>query len=82
MKILMMILLGVSLAFTAVDINTATKKELITLHGIASKKADTILAYRDTKCFKSINEIVNVKGIGPKTLAKNKANLTASTCKK
>ncbi|MFT5660637.1 MAG: competence protein ComEA [Sulfurimonas sp.] len=82
MKILTMMLLGMSLLFGAVDINTATKKELTGLNGIGSTKADMILSYRDIKCFKNIDELTNVKGIGKKTVLKNKDNLTASACKK
>ncbi len=79
MKILTMILLGVTLMFGAVDINTADKKELITLSGIGAKKADAILEYRKVKCFENIKELAKVKGIGNKTVEKN--NLTASECK-
>ena len=82
MKILAMILVSVTLMFGSVDINTADKKELITLHGVGAKKADMILSYRDIKCFKNVAELVNVKGIGKKTILKNKKNLTASACKK
>ena len=82
MKILTMVLLGCSLVFGAVDINTANKKELINLSGVGSKKADAILAYRDTHCFKNIDELVNVKGIGKKIILKNKDDLTVSACGK
>ena len=82
MKILVIILLTVTLMFGSVDINTAGKKELTSLSGIGVKKADMILSYRDTKCFKSIDELTNVKGIGKKTLLKNRDNLTASECKR
>lgn len=81
MKILTMILLGATLMFGAVDINTASKEELSGLSGIGAKKAETIIAFRDSKCFKNIDELENVKGIGKKTVEKNRANLTASKCK-
>ncbi|MCD4668190.1 MAG: helix-hairpin-helix domain-containing protein [Sulfurimonas sp.] len=82
MKILTMILLGVTLMFGAVDINTAGKKELVGLSGIGAKKADAIIEYRDANCFKSIDELAKVKGIGKKTVEKNRDNLTAGACKK
>jgi len=81
MKILAMIVLGVSLLVGAVDINTANQKELSSLNGIGTKKADAIIAYRSTNCFDNIDELINVKGIGTKTVEKNKDNLTASECK-
>lgn len=54
MKILTIVLLAISLMFGAVDINSASKKELSGLNGIGAKKADTIISYRETHCFKSI----------------------------
>lgn len=81
MKFFVMMMVGLSLVFGAVDINTADKKELSTLNGIGASKADAIIAYRATECFKSIDELVKVKGIGKKTVEKNSANLTASECK-
>ena len=81
MRFFTMILLGFSLMFGAVDINTADKKELTTLKGIGSSKADAIIAYRTVDCFKSIDELVKVRGIGKKTVKKNADNLKVSKCK-
>ena len=81
MKILAMVLLGVSLVFGAVDINSASEKELSALHGVGAKKAQAIIAHRDASCFKNIDELAKVKGIGAKTVEKNRENLTASECK-
>jgi len=82
MKILAILVLGFSLMFGAVDINNASVKELSTLIGIGSKKAELIVAYRKAHCFKNVDEIVKVKGIGKKFLQKNRENLKAGTCKK
>ena len=82
MKILAMLVLGFSFMFGAVDINSASKSELMGLKGVGAKKADTILAYREAHCFKSVGELENVKGIGPKFILKNKMNLEVGTCKK
>ena len=81
MKILAMCLLGVSLLFGAVDINTANQDELSSLNGIGAKKAEAIIKYRSSNCFNSVEELSNVKGIGSKTVEKNRDNLTASKCK-
>ena len=67
MKILTMIFLGVTLLFGAVDINTADVKELSGLNGVGAKKADAIIVYRTANCFKSIDELTKVKGIGKKS---------------
>lgn len=47
MKIFVMILLGISLAFCAVDINHASKQELTSIKGIGNKKASSIILYRE-----------------------------------
>ena len=77
------VLVGVvaSALFATVDINTATKDELVSLKGVGAKKADAILQIRKESCFKSIEELTKVKGIGKKFIEKHKAELTASKCK-
>ena len=82
MKFLVILALGMSLLFGAVDINTASEKELSALSGIGAKKAVDIVEYRKGKCFSSVDELEKVKGIGKKTVEKNRSNLTASKCKK
>jgi len=82
LKILGLLLVAFSLAFSAVDINIASVKEHSSLKGIGAKKAEAIVAYRKAHCFKSIDEIVKVKGIGKKFLEKNRKNLRAGACKK
>jgi competence protein ComEA len=79
---LLLLLAVFSLSFLgAVDINTAGKKELTSLNGIGAKKAEAIIAYRDNNCFKSVDELTKVKGIGKKIIDKNTDNLEASACK-
>ncbi len=82
MKILGLLLVAFSLVFGSVDINSAGVKELSALHGVGAKKAEAIVAYRKTHCFKNVDEIVKVKGIGAKFLKKNRANMKAGACKK
>ena len=67
-----------SLAATAaVNLNTATKDELVALPGIGPAKAQAILDYRSKNgAFKSIEELKDVKGIGAKRYEKIKAELT------
>jgi comEA protein len=60
-----------------VNINSATENELITLPGIGPSKARAIAEYRRQHGgFKSVDELQEVKGIGPATLEKLKAHLT------
>jgi competence protein ComEA len=83
MKLLTILLLSITFLFSSVDINNATAKEFTTLKGVGAKKANTIIEYRTSiKCFKSIDELTKVKGIGKSTISKNKDNLILGKCKK
>jgi len=60
-----------------VNINKATAKELQHIEGIGSVTAARIVAYRDEHgLFNSVDDLLGVKGIGKKTLAKVKDELT------
>lgn len=49
-----------------ININTATKEELITLPGIGEVTANKIIEYRENNRFETTEDIQNVSGIGPK----------------
>lgn len=49
-----------------ININTATKEELMTIPRIGESKADIIIEYRNNKKFENIDEIKNISGIGDK----------------
>jgi competence protein ComEA len=76
-KILTALLLFFSLLFGAVNINRANAAQLQTLNGIGPTKAQEILKYRKAHGnFNTVDELVNVKGIGPKTLIKLKPHVS------
>ncbi|QSX06966.1 helix-hairpin-helix domain-containing protein [Sedimentibacter sp. zth1] len=52
-----------------IDINIASKEKLMTLNGIGQSYADRIIEYRNKHKFNSIEEIMNVSGIGEKRFA-------------
>ena len=56
-----------------VNINTATIEELVQLNKIGQKYAERIVAYREKNGpFEQPEDIVKVKGIGPKVFELNK----------
>lgn len=60
-----------------IRLNSATVGELQQLNGVGEKKAQAILDYRQQNGkFKTVDELQNVKGIGPKLLEKNKDRLS------
>jgi competence protein ComEA len=69
----------VSVAFAAVNLNSATKEELDAVKGIGPVKAQAIVDYRQKNgSFKSVDDLKNVKGFGEKSVAKIKADLSVS----
>jgi len=84
MKILLIIGLLTTLLFSAVDINNATAKELMSLKGVGAKKAKKILKYRKKHCFKNVKELKKVKGINKKKakkiIKKNKGKISVGSC--
>ena len=60
-----------------ININTASKEELMTLPGIGESKAKEIISYRETNgSFQSIEDIKNVTGIGESIFAKIQEAIT------
>lgn len=65
---------SVTFAWQAVNVNTADADTIASsLKGVGAKKAAAIVAYREEHgSFKTADELVNVKGIGAKTVEKNR----------
>lgn len=63
-------------ANTWININTASVAQLTQLTGVGVKTAEQIVLYRQTMGrFNSIDDLLAVKGIGIKTLEKNRHRL-------
>jgi competence protein ComEA len=64
---------------TIINVNTASLAQLALLPGVGKKKAAAIMEYRTKNGnFKSVDDLVNVKGIGQKMLQKLKGQVKTS----
>lgn len=82
--------LGLALALVSpfalaapVDINTASAEQLATsLSGVGPAKAAAIVEYREQfGPFTSVDQLTEVKGIGPATIDKNRDQIQLETAK-
>ncbi len=82
-KLIILIFLGIPMTLLAVgeiDINTADKETLMTLSGVGESFAQKIITYRERNGgFKTVQELTNIRGIGPALVEKNRDILTAGT---
>lgn len=64
---------------TRININSASEEQLKTIKGIGPSTAKKIIAYRTSHGrFTSVDELLNVAGIGAKTLAKIRGSISVS----
>lgn len=81
-KLLLLLIFSFSFLFAAVNINTASKEELMSLKGIGESTAEAIIEYRKENKFIKIEDIKNVKGIGDKKFESIKEDIEVKDSKK
>ena len=83
LAVLLLTLSSLSFATDPVDINTADAATIAaTVKGVGEAKAAAIVAYRnDHGAFKSVDDLVLVKGIGEKTVEINRELMTVGQVK-
>ncbi|MBI5896299.1 MAG: helix-hairpin-helix domain-containing protein [Desulfobacterales bacterium] len=65
-----------------VNINTATREQLMSLKGVREAYADRIIEYRDKNGpFQAPEDLLKVKGIGDKTLETNQERIVVKETK-
>jgi len=80
-KIVLLLMLSISFVFASINLQTASKQELMSIKGIGPKKAQQIIKYRKTNKIKSADDLKNIKGFGAKLIANVKANKKVSKVK-
>ena len=63
----------------AMDLQTASKSELMEIKGVGEKKADAIIEYRKTNTIKSAEDLKNIKGFGDTIIDNVKNNVKAKS---
>ena len=79
-KILFFMVLTVSFLFSAVNLQTASKDELMCLKGIGEKKAMAIIKYRKSNKLKSADDLIEIKGFGKGIIASVKKGTKTVKC--
>lgn len=77
-KVVILLLLGVSFLFSAINLQTASKNELMSIKGIGQKKADQIMEYRKSNVIKSADDLKSIKGFGKGIISNVKAEKTVN----
>ncbi|HEY7883775.1 MAG TPA: ComEA family DNA-binding protein [Cellvibrionaceae bacterium] len=63
-------------AMAVINVNTADVVDLTQLKGIGEKKAEAIIAWREQNGpFESLEQLLEVRGIGQSTLAQNRERI-------
>ena len=81
-KLVSIALLVGGFLFASINLQTASKEELMGIKGIGEKKAEQIIEYRKTNKINSPEDLKNVKGIGDSIVNNVKNNVSATTEKK
>ncbi|MGR6874282.1 ComEA family DNA-binding protein [Pseudomonas sp. HK3] len=69
---------GIQAVAAQIDINSASEEELSQLTQVGPKKAQEIIRHREANGpFKTVDDLAQVKGIGIKTVEKNRSRLLA-----
>jgi len=68
-KILFLMALSVSFLFSAINLQTSSKDELMCIKGIGAKKADDIIKYRKSNKLKTADDLLGIKGFGKVVVA-------------
>ena len=63
-KLVVLLGLSASFLFAQINLQTASKEELMAIKGIGDKKAEQIIEYRKTNTISNPDDLKNIKGFG------------------
>ena len=63
-RLVALLMLCCSFLFAEINLQTASKEELMSVKGIGDKKADQIIEYRKTNTITKADDLKNIKGFG------------------
>ncbi len=69
-RFFVLIMLGASFLFGAINLQTASKEELMSINGIGEKKANAIMEYRKKTPITKPEDLKNIKGFGDAMIKK------------
>jgi len=71
------------IAYSDVDLNTATRAELESVKGIGPSRAEAIIEYRKQHgSFKKVDDLGRIKGFGDKSVDKLRGEVTVGSADK
>ena len=74
-------MLELTLSFlSAINVQTASKDELMCIKGIGEKKAEAVLKYRKTHKLKSADDLLEIKGFGKVLVNNVKKDIKSVAC--
>jgi competence protein ComEA len=80
-KLLITLFALATYAFASINLQTASKEQLMSISGIGAKKAEAIMKYRKTHKLKSADDLLKVKGIGKGIVSNVKGNVKGKKLK-
>lgn len=83
-KIIALLVVSGSLLFGAINLQTASKEELMSIKGIGEKKAEQIMDYRKSSKISKPEDLKNIKGFGDSVVdnVKNDVKVKEKSVKK
>ena len=72
--------MSVSLLFSAINVQTASKKELMCIKGVGEKKAEALLTYRKSHKLESVDDLLEIKGFGKVLVSNVKKEIKSVAC--